>query len=413
MPIESTLAIVKPDAFDRADQIVAVLKEAGFVIAEREVIALTKSRAAEFYREHAGRPFFDDLVTLMSSGSAVALVLRREQAVAHCRTVMGPTDPKNARAVAPDSVRAKFGTSVQRNAIHGSDSPAAATREIAFLFPAHAPVHTASKAAKEWLSRSIAPTLTRALTEMCRLMPAEPEQWLGEYLLAAAAASGKGGPSAAATAATAPAPLAAGLVAASTKQDATGPAAPVGPAVPNVYFVLGNAGSGKGSQCAKLVDKYGFAHLSAGDLLRREVASGSTQGRMIAELIREGRIVPGEVTISLLKAAIAKSMDMPGILIDGFPRELKQAGWFERDVSDFKFALFFDCAETELERRLLTRGETSGRTDDNKESIRKRFKTFRETCYPVIQYYEAKGKLHRIDSTQSIDEVFAAVDKLF
>lgn len=405
MPLESTLAIVKPDAFDRREEIVALVKEAGFTVVEREVIALSKARAGDFYKEHLGRPFYDDLVTFMTSGSSLVLILRREDAITQWRTTMGPTDPDKARAESPNSIRALFGTNVQRNSTHGSDSPASAAREIGFFFPGHASVHTSGKDAKAWLNKTIAPTLTRALTEMCRLMPAQPEQWLGEYMLAAA---GGDGPAAAGGAG-------GSVVAAAAAAEAVTEAAAIqaGPAGPPVYFVLGNAGSGKGSQCAKLVEKYGFAHLSAGDLLRAEVASGSPQGEMIEEMITEGKIVPGEVTIGLLKTAIAGASDKAGILVDGFPRELTQAGQFEKDVSDFEFVLFFDCPEEELERRLLSRGETSGRTDDNLESIRKRFRTFRETCYPVIQYYEAKGKVHRIDATQTIEEVFGVVDKLF
>lgn len=416
MPIESTLAIVKPDAFDRKEEIVALVKEAGFTVAEREVVALSKARAGEFYKEHTGRPFYDDLVAFMSSGSSLVLILRREDGIAHWRSLMGPTDPEKARTDAPKSIRALFGTNVQRNATHGSDSPGSATREISIFFPSHANVHTSGRDAKAWLNKTIAPTLTRALTEMCRLMPAEPEQWLGEYMLAAAGGAGNGPadpPSGGSAAAAAAGAAAAAVTATATATGSGAEAALLTPSTPPVYFVLGNAGSGKGSQCAKLVEKYGFAHLSAGDLLRAEVSSGSAQGEMIAGMLKEGKIVPGEVTIGLLKGAIAKSSDKPGILIDGFPREVTQAGAFEKDVSGFEFALFFDCPEEELERRLLSRGQTSGRTDDNLESIRKRFRTFGETCFPVIQYYEAKGKAHRIDSTKSIDEVFAEVDKLF
>lgn len=410
MPVESTLCLVKPDAFDRAERIVDVLKRNDFVVAEREVISLTKERAAEFYKEHAERSFYNDLLAFMSSGSILALILRREDAIRQLRTTLGPTDSEKARVDAPDSIRALFGTDNQRNAAHGSDSPASAAREIKFFFPAHTPIQASGKAAKEWLARSIAPTLTKALTEMCRLMPQDPEQWLSEYLLKSKGVSPRI-PAQSVAPVDEPAP-GASTTAADKIVASTGDASSE-PAVPKVYFVLGNAGSGKGSQCAKLVEKYGFAHLSAGDLLRAEVKSGSDQGEMISELIREGKIVPGEVTLNLIKAAIRKCTDKPGILIDGFPRELTQAGGFEKEVSGFEFALFFDCPEEELERRLLGRGETSGRTDDNIESIRKRFATFKSTCYPVIEYYEAKGVAHRIDATKSIDEVFAEVDRLF
>jgi UMP-CMP kinase len=101
------------------------------------------------------------------------------------------------------------------------------------------------------------------------------------------------------------------------------------------------------------------------------------------------------------------------VLIDGFPRKLDQADVFEAEVSDVAFTLFLNCAEDELLRRLLVRGETSGRSDDNEESIRKRFATFHELCLPVIERYARAGKLHEIDASRSTAEVFADICPLF
>jgi len=168
----------------------------------------------------------------------------------------------------------------------------------------------------------------------------------------------------------------------------------------------------QGTQCARLVEEFHFDHFSAGDLLRAEVKSGSSTGVAIDQMLADGAIVPGDITIGLLAAAIGSST-APGILIDGFPRKLDQAGAFEKDVADFDFVLFFDCPEQVMEARLLKRGETSGRVDDNAESIRKRFATFVETSMPVIEYYEAKGKVHRVEATQTPDEVYAVVKEFF
>lgn len=231
--------------------------------------------------------------------------------------------------------------------------------------------------AKEYLTKSVCPLLTKALTEMCRTNPPEPIEWLGEYLLRS-----------------------------------RGVELPAKPPRRRIFFVLGGPGSGKGTQCQRLVDRFGFDHFSAGDLLRAEVVSQSEEGNMIAEVIKEGKIVPGHITIGLLKNAIEAST-APGILIDGFPRQLDQAGSFEKQISDFEFVLFFDCPEEEMEKRLLERGKTSGRTDDNIESIRKRFETFSRTSMPVIQYYEAKGKVHRINATESVEEVTEKIITLF
>ncbi|KAI0557927.1 Nucleoside diphosphate kinase [Gracilaria domingensis] len=376
--VESTLALIKPDAYDRADDILSVIKSNGFVIGEKKTVNLTKERAGQFYEEHKERPFYDDLTDFMSSGPVLALILRKENAVKSWRQLMGPTNADKARKEAPESIRAKFGTDGSKNATHGSDSPTSASREISFFFPAyHATTQFNGQDAKEYLTKTVTPLLTTALTEMCRLTPPNAVEWLGHYLLKASGST---------------------------------PAPPT-PAK-KVYFVLGGPGSGKGTQCARLVEKLGFDHFSAGDLLRSEVASGSEQGKMIGDMIKEGKIVPGDITIGLLKAAIDGS-NAPGVLIDGFPRQLGQAGAFEKDVSDFEFVIFFDCPEEEMERRLLERGKTSGRTDDNIASIRKRFNTFVTTSMPVIEYYEAKGKVHRIDATQSIDTVTEVVTNLF
>ncbi|KAG8630125.1 hypothetical protein KVT40_001744 [Elsinoe batatas] len=190
-----------------------------------------------------------------------------------------------------------------------------------------------------------------------------------------------------------------------------------GPDQALVIFVLGGPGAGKGTQCANLVRDYGFAHLSAGDLLRAEQdRPGSQFGDMIRTYIKEGTIVPMEVTIQLLENAMKEKMDKDGnrmFLIDGFPRKLDQATKFEEAVVKSKFTLFFDCPEEEMEKRLLERGKTSGRDDDNIESIRKRFKTFVETSMPVVDMFEKDGRVVKVGATKSPEEVYKEVHEKF
>ncbi|CCA70217.1 probable URA6-uridine-monophosphate kinase [Serendipita indica DSM 11827] len=187
-----------------------------------------------------------------------------------------------------------------------------------------------------------------------------------------------------------------------------------------VIFVLGGPGAGKGTQCAKLVQEFGFSHLSAGDLLRAEQnREGSQYGELIRQNIREGKIVPSEVTVGLLRNAIAAELekrkenteqgwgDGKGrFLVDGFPRQMDQAHIFDEQVCESKFVLFFVTSEEVLLQRLLERGKTSGREDDNEESIKKRFKTFVETSMPVVEYYKKHDKVIEIDATKSIDDVY-------
>ncbi|EGZ76276.1 UMP-CMP kinase [Neurospora tetrasperma FGSC 2509] len=185
-----------------------------------------------------------------------------------------------------------------------------------------------------------------------------------------------------------------------------------------VIFVLGGPGAGKGTQCARLVRDYGFTHLSAGDLLRAEQdRPGSQYGQLIRDCIKNGAIVPMEVTVALLENAMrdtltsSKTGGKGRFLIDGFPRKMDQAFKFEEVVCPAKMVLFYDCPEQEMEKRLLERGKTSGREDDNAESIRKRFRTFVETSMPVVDHYEREGKVVKVDSTPGPDKVYEETRK--
>ncbi len=175
-----------------------------------------------------------------------------------------------------------------------------------------------------------------------------------------------------------------------------------------IVFVLGGPGSGKGTQCDKIKEEYECVHLSAGDLLRAEVASGSDVGQKCEALMKEGKLVPVAVTLNLLKQAM---IDSRGnfFLIDGFPRALDQAEQFESSIMPCKAVLFFDCPEEEMEKRLLKRGETSGRSDDNADTIRKRFKTFLEQSLPVKDHYLAQSKCHVLSAVPPPAEVYVGV----
>lgn len=133
MALERTLAIIKPDAIEKnkGGAILARLEEEGFVIKALKRIHLTRGEAEGFYAEHKGRGFFDELVTFMSRGPIIVLALEREDAVAKYREVIGATDPAKA---APGTIRKIFGGSLGENAVHGSDKPATAAREIGYFF---------------------------------------------------------------------------------------------------------------------------------------------------------------------------------------------------------------------------------------------------------------------------------------
>jgi len=129
-----TLAIIKPDAVARglAGKILAHLEAAGFVVRAARLVKLTTAQAEAFYEVHRTRPFYRSLVTFMTSGPALALALERDDAVARLRDVIGATDPAEAK---PGTVRKLYAESKERNAIHASDAPESAAREVAFFFP--------------------------------------------------------------------------------------------------------------------------------------------------------------------------------------------------------------------------------------------------------------------------------------
>ena len=128
-----TLGIVKPDAVagGKSGLILALLQKAGFTIRAARLVRLTRAEAEAFYEVHRGRPFYDDLVAFMTSGPCLPLALERDDAVAQMRTVIGATDPAEA---APGTVRKLYAESKGKNAIHASDSPENAAREVAFFF---------------------------------------------------------------------------------------------------------------------------------------------------------------------------------------------------------------------------------------------------------------------------------------
>jgi len=194
-----------------------------------------------------------------------------------------------------------------------------------------------------------------------------------------------------------------------------------------VVYVLGGPGAGKGTQCNRLVEDFKFCHLSAGDLLRAEQnREGSQYGELIRTCIREGNIVPQDVTIKLLEIAMSAALDTrsgPGwtdgkgrFLVDGFPRKMDQAITFEETVCPASLVLVFEADREVMIQRILERGKTSGREDDNIESLNKRFNTHEELSRPVIEYLEKQGKVVKINSNQSIEqchkEASAAVVKV-
>ena len=191
----------------------------------------------------------------------------------------------------------------------------------------------------------------------------------------------------------------------------------------DIIFVLGGPGSGKGTQTQRIAAEYGIGYLSAGDLLRgaAKLAENPPEGfdenllaeyKEISNIIKEGTLVPAHVTIKLLKDAMLKGHQKHWF-IDGFPRDPSQADEFVSGCKDCSALLFIDVPDEELTKRLLNRGKTSGRVDDNEESIKKRLVTYHHETVEVIERYEKENKVIKIDGNRDIESVHKdCVDKI-
>ncbi|XP_037682811.1 adenylate kinase isoenzyme 5 isoform X2 [Choloepus didactylus] len=174
-----------------------------------------------------------------------------------------------------------------------------------------------------------------------------------------------------------------------------------------IIFMIGGPGSGKGTQCEKLVEKYRFTHLSMGELLRKELSSESERSKLIRDIMERGELVPTAIVLELLKEAMVASLGhTKGFLIDGYPREVKQGEEFRRRIGDPHLVICMDCSADTMTNRLLQRSHSSPRMEDNTKTIAKRLETYYRASIPVIAYYETKTQLHKINAEGTPEEVF-------
>nr|XP_060629738.1 adenylate kinase isoenzyme 5 [Anolis sagrei ordinatus] len=175
-----------------------------------------------------------------------------------------------------------------------------------------------------------------------------------------------------------------------------------------IIFVIGGPGSGKGTQCEKLAQKYGFTHLSTEELIQREMSSLAERSKILKDAMETGKLVPGDIILELLKEAVLANMgDTTGFLIDGFPQEMKQAEEFESQVGEPSLMLCMDCSSKTMSSRLLKRSQSSQcLDDDDAETTMKLIETYYESAEPVIMYYENRIPLFKINAEGTPEEVF-------
>jgi len=183
---------------------------------------------------------------------------------------------------------------------------------------------------------------------------------------------------------------------------------------PSCIFIMGGPGSGKGTQCEKIVQDFGFKHLSSGDLLRAEKSNGSELAKEIESYISQGKLVPSEIPAKLLKQAIDSAPKGTDFLIDGYPRNKENIDVWNRIIGDsveVKKILYFECSFETMEKRIMERSKTSGRSDDNIDALKKRFETYQNETAPVIEEYQKQKMLKKINAEQEVGKVYSITRK--
>jgi len=175
--------------------------------------------------------------------------------------------------------------------------------------------------------------------------------------------------------------------------------------------LFGPPGAGKGTQSQKLIDTYNLIHLSTGDLLRSEIAAGTELGLRAKTLMDQGLLVPDEVVIGMIESKLKENKQAGGFIFDGFPRTVPQAIGLDKLLHENNTAIScmiaLEVSEEELTKRLLLRGQTSGRPDDQDETlVRKRVQEYNTKTAPVADFYAQQGKFHGVNGIGAIEDIF-------
>jgi len=464
--MERTLCLLKPEAVPEVESIRNAFLAAGFQITKEQGLVMTEVRAEEFLANNS--PALNSArlkaqIRHLCSGTLVAFVLTRVGAVSVLKQLLGSDIPKQAEALSPHLLRARYGVDALRNGFYCSETTKISAVDVGFLFPDLGVFGVPSEAQvtdyfyrKTALAQMTLPEVgnsvlldttlqqfvSEGLLELTRMRhsgsdaitflakylrennPNRPKE-IKEAVTYASSAETKTEYVTVGSSETAEGDVFAVELPQKPKYDVLEidvrdeevQNKKVSGAefehTPLVVFVCGGPGSGKGTNCTRLAEEFNYCHLSAGDLLRAEVAAKSKRGMELETIMLEGKLVPDEITIELLKNAMLANQSKNGFLIDGFPRSVEQAVKFETDVAECHMVLNFECSDSVMTERIIERGKTSGRVDDNEEAIQKRLHTFYSQTKPVVEYYKHMGRLRSVNADGAVDEVYAAAKKIF
>jgi len=179
------------------------------------------------------------------------------------------------------------------------------------------------------------------------------------------------------------------------------------------FILFGPPGSGKGTQSIKIADKYGFAHISTGDIFRKNIREKTELGIKVQSIIEKGELVPDELLIEILEDAMDQYPNVSGFVFDGFPRTTQQAHDLDMMLNKrnetVSLVLALDVNDDEIIGRLLKRAEIEGRKDDTKEVIENRISIYNSQTQPLIDFYKDKGNFTSVNGIGSVDEIFDSI----
>ena len=180
-------------------------------------------------------------------------------------------------------------------------------------------------------------------------------------------------------------------------------------------ILFGPPGAGKGTQAVRIAKKFGWIHISTGDILRAEVSQGTALGNKVKAVMEAGHLVPDELLIEIMESVYKKHAQASGFVLDGFPRTLNQAVELEKMLDRAGLAVSMVLAlavnEEELIKRLLNRAREQGRKDDTEEVIRNRLVQYHQHTQPLVDYYAGKGLYEEIYGVGGIDDIFTALSE--
>jgi adenylate kinase len=177
--------------------------------------------------------------------------------------------------------------------------------------------------------------------------------------------------------------------------------------------LFGPPGAGKGTQSAKLIEKYQLVHISTGDLFRMHISNDTDLGKRVKQILADGMLVPDSITIDMLEEEVKKNPDAKGFIFDGFPRTVAQAealdAYLDKNGQTINGVVQLEVNEDEIKSRIAERQKVSGRADDDADKLLKRIDEYFSKTVHVLPYYEAQGKVSKVNGIGNIEEIFSNI----